>query len=92
MRRALNSQKRWFLARAVMRVWVNVEVLDPREPERMHRRTNKLLFVFLAPDDPPLEVVPDSYSECLMYLAARRWHRWQGPSPGELIERGVLTE
>lgn len=74
----------------VMRVWVQVKVLDPQQPELVQTHTNKLSFVFLLPIESKLKVVPDSYAECLRHVSAERWHEWQGPSLEELCSRGVL--
>eukprot|EP00747_Dinoflagellata_sp_TGD_P181175 gnl/TRDRNA2_/TRDRNA2_34801_c0_seq1.p1 gnl/TRDRNA2_/TRDRNA2_34801_c0~~gnl/TRDRNA2_/TRDRNA2_34801_c0_seq1.p1 ORF type:complete len:266 (+),score=30.00 gnl/TRDRNA2_/TRDRNA2_34801_c0_seq1:56-853(+) len=74
----------------VMRVWVHVDVLDPKRPQLVQTRTNKMAFVFLQPSSSNLKVVPDSYSECVMHVSAGRWHAWQGPSPEDLMSRGVL--
>jgi acyl-coenzyme A thioesterase 9 len=57
----------------VMRVWVQVKVLDPRQPDLVQTRTNKLSFVFLLPLECKRKVVPDSYAECLRYVSAERW-------------------
>ena len=73
-----------------MRVWVTLNVLDPKHPDLVQTRTNKLSFVFLLPADFALTVFPQNYAECLWHVSAERWHAWQGPSLDELAKRGVL--
>jgi len=74
----------------VVRIWVMVEVLDPARADGVaRRRTNLLCFNFLQPEGKELQVYPETYSDCLMHINARRWHDWQGPSKDDLLSRGL---
>lgn len=66
---------------SVVRVTVLVDVLNEHDPDGGAKRTNRLSFVFLAPDEMrPREVVPVTYEEILLQVDAARWYESDGPS------------
>ena len=65
----------------VFRVFVTMDVIEPTDPGRLPRRTNKLMFVFAASPACRRIVLPTTYSEVLMHVMAARNHAARGLSP-----------
>eukprot|EP00977_Amphora_coffeiformis_P008966 scaffold2033_cov164-Amphora_coffeaeformis.AAC.5 len=71
------------------RVLVTVEVRDPADAERVPLRSNRLMFVF-GGDSFRSGIVPETYSEILMYLDAQRRHAVEGPTEEQV--KSILKE
>ena len=67
-----------------IRVWVTVDLFDPRNPEHVERgkggtKTNHLKFIFRQPENGhPFQIKPDTYEEILNYLGAKRFADYKG--------------
>ena len=70
------------------RVLVVVETRDPTDPSRVPLRSDRLMFVYGGSDLP--QVIPETYSEILMHVDARRRQTVEGPSQ-EYVE-SILAE
>ena len=71
------------------RVNVIVEVRDPANQHEVPKRSNRLLFVF-GGSNFPWPILPETYSEILMHLDAKRRYKVEGPTDAE-VER-ILRE
>ena len=71
------------------RVLVTVEVRDPADAARVPVRSNRLMFVFGGESFRP-GIVPETYSEVLMYLDAQRRHAVEGPTDEQV--KGIVKE
>eukprot|EP00547_Thalassionema_nitzschioides_P012824 CAMPEP_0194255722 /NCGR_PEP_ID=MMETSP0158-20130606/35111_1 /TAXON_ID=33649 /ORGANISM="Thalassionema nitzschioides, Strain L26-B" /LENGTH=482 /DNA_ID=CAMNT_0038994171 /DNA_START=117 /DNA_END=1566 /DNA_ORIENTATION=+ len=66
---------------SMCRVIVVVEVRNPTDRDRQPLRSNRLSFLFLAAGAKPFPgILPDTYSEMLMYMDASRRYATEGPS------------
>lgn len=87
---AIGDMVRWVAkvvhsgADGLFRVFVSMDVLDPTDPGRLPQRTNTLMFVFATSPAHRRPVLPTSYPEMLMHVAAARRHAVEGPGPHAL--------
>jgi len=72
------------------RVLVTVEVRDPADRDRVPKRSNRLMFLFASDHFPSHPVVPETYSEILMHIDAKRRYAVEGPTDNEVAH--ILNE
>ena len=58
-----------------------MDVVEPTDHNRAPRQTNRLCFVFAADSERARAVIPNTYPEILMHVAASRRHTQQGVAP-----------
>ena len=58
-----------------------MDVIDPHDPGRMPKRTNRLMFVFATAPAHRRPLLPTTYKETLMHVAAARRHATEGLGP-----------
>ena len=57
---------------------IQVNVIEPTDPGRLAQRTNNLTFVFATSPSVRRPILPTTYSEVLMHVAAHRRHATEG--------------
>lgn len=88
---------------ATCRVFCTVDVLDPRDPTRLPKRSNRGVLVFAAEPAPSgagggggvghIGVVPVTYGDALKQIEAARRSEVEGPSDQEArITLGIFSK
>mmetsp|Transcript_15780 Transcript_15780/g.31447 ORF Transcript_15780/g.31447 Transcript_15780/m.31447 type:complete len:463 (+) Transcript_15780:87-1475(+) len=64
------------------RVTVNVDVKDPADRHKVPKRSNRITFVFGGSNFPG--ILPETYSEMLEYIDAKKLYEVEGPTDAEV--------